>query len=128
MPLVIDADVVSFLFKHDTRAAFYVPRLDGHMLLVSFQTVAELEQWALYRGWGPHRRQQLAQHLRRYVVEDSSPAVCRLWSEVGGGGRGRDRATGERSEACRKGTGRMRKRSVYSDGCTSIKPSLRAQA
>lgn len=97
MALVVDTDVVSFLLKHDSRASFYVPRLDGHMLTISFQTLAELEQWALTRGWGLHRRRQLAQHLRRYVVEDSSPALCRLWAEVSDGGRraGRPIAVGD---------------------------------
>ena len=82
MALVVDTDVVSFIFKHDTRAALYVPHLTGHMLVISFQTLAELELWALAAGCGARRRQQLARHLRRYIVEDSSPALCRRWAEV----------------------------------------------
>jgi predicted nucleic acid-binding protein len=82
MALVVDTDVVSFIFKRDTRAALYVPHLSGHMLTISFQTLAELERWTLTAGWGARRRQQLEQHLRRYIVEDSSPALCRRWAEV----------------------------------------------
>lgn len=82
MALVVDTDVVSFIFKHDTRAALYVPHLSGHMLTISFQTLAELELWTLAAGWGARRKQQLARHLRRYIVEDSSPALCRRWAEV----------------------------------------------
>jgi predicted nucleic acid-binding protein len=82
MALVVDTDVASFLFKKDTRAALYAPHLAGHMLAVSFQTLAELELWALSAGWGARRRQQLGHHLRRYVVQDSSPALCRRWAEV----------------------------------------------
>jgi len=82
MALVVDTDVVSFIFKRDTRAALYVPHLSGHMLTISFQTLAELELWTLAAGWGARRRLQLARHLRRYIVEDSSPALCRRWAEV----------------------------------------------
>lgn len=82
MALVVDTDVVSFIFKNDTRAALYIPHLNGHMLTISFQTLAELELWALAANWGAHRKQQLAKHLRRYVVENSSLALCRRWAEV----------------------------------------------
>ena len=91
MSLVVDTDVASFLFKRDTRAALYVPHLSGHMLAVSFQTLAELELWALSAGWGARRRQQLERYLRRFIVEDSSPALCRVWAEVIDGARRRGR-------------------------------------
>jgi tRNA(fMet)-specific endonuclease VapC len=41
-PVVIDTDVVSFLFKNDTRARLYLPLLRKRELLVSFMTEAEL--------------------------------------------------------------------------------------
>lgn len=31
MALVVDTDVVSFIFKRDTRAALYAPHLSGHI-------------------------------------------------------------------------------------------------
>jgi hypothetical protein len=51
-PLLIDTDVISFLFKRDTRAELYRPHLQNTLPLVSFMTIAELEQWALIRNWG----------------------------------------------------------------------------
>jgi hypothetical protein len=42
MAVVVDTDVVSFLYKHDTRADAYRPHLDGQMPIISFQTLAEL--------------------------------------------------------------------------------------
>ena len=45
--LVVDTDVISFLFKQDTRADLYKPHLQGHLLLISPMTRAELEAWAL---------------------------------------------------------------------------------
>ena len=82
MALVVDTDVASFLFKKDTRATLYAPHLSGHMLVISFQTLAELELWALSAGWGARRKRQLEQYLRRDIVQDSSPALCRRWAEV----------------------------------------------
>ncbi len=82
MALAVDTDVASFLFKKDTRATLYAPHLSGHMLTISFQTLAELELWALSAGWGARRKQQLEHYLRRYLVQDSSPALCRRWAEV----------------------------------------------
>lgn len=97
MALVVDTDVASFLFKKDTRANLYLPHLSGHVLIISFQTLAELELWASVAGWGARRREQLALYLRRYIVEDSSPALCRRWAEVidGGRRRGRPNATAD---------------------------------
>ena len=91
MALVVDTDVASFLFKKDTRAALYVPHLSGHMLIMSFQTLAEMELWASSAGWGARRRQQLAGYMRRYMVQDSSPGLGRRWAEVIDGGRRRGR-------------------------------------
>jgi tRNA(fMet)-specific endonuclease VapC len=91
MALVVDTDVTSYLFKKDTRAALYAPHLAGHMLTISFQTLAELELWALSAGWGSRRKQQLEHHLRRYIVQDSSPALCRRWAEIQDDGRRRGR-------------------------------------
>lgn len=82
MALVVDTDVVSFIFKKDTRAALYIPHLNGHILTISFQTLAELELWTRVAAWGAHRKQQLAAHLRRYIVQDSTPALCRRWADV----------------------------------------------
>jgi predicted nucleic acid-binding protein len=91
MALVVDTDVASYLFKRDTRAALYSPHLAGHMLTISFQTLAELELWALTAGWGVRRKQQLEHHLRRYLVQDSSPAICRWWADVQDDARRRGR-------------------------------------
>lgn len=82
MALVVDTDVVSFIFKNDTRAALYIPHLSGHMLTISFQALAELELWTLAANWGARRKQQLDRHLRRYLVEHSSPALSRQWAEA----------------------------------------------
>lgn len=82
MALVVDTDVASFLFKKDTRAVLYAPHLAGHMLTISFQTLAELELWALSAGWGVRLKQQLEQYLRRYLVQDAARRFLFKWSRV----------------------------------------------
>ena len=49
--VVLDTDVVSFLFKNDSRAERYLPHLRDRKWLISFMTEAELEQWALLSNW-----------------------------------------------------------------------------
>jgi len=62
---IIDTDVVSMLFKGDSRAQPYRIHLAGRLLGISFMTLAELERWQLERNWGTTRKEELAQHLTR---------------------------------------------------------------
>ena len=44
---IVDTDVVSMLFKGDTRALAYRVHVTGRLLGISFMTLAELERWSL---------------------------------------------------------------------------------
>src|ERR1035438_10289484 len=50
---IVDTDVVSMLFKGDTRAVAYRPHITGQLLGISFMTLAELEALAARTGLGP---------------------------------------------------------------------------
>jgi tRNA(fMet)-specific endonuclease VapC len=52
-PVVLDTNVVSFLFKSDSRAQAYLPHLRDRQWLISFMTEAELEQWRFWRTGMP---------------------------------------------------------------------------
>lgn len=80
--VVVDTDVVSFLFKNHLIANSYDGDLAGRVLLISFMTVAELERWAVQYGWSPQRLHWLHTYLRQYTVVPSSPDLCRKWAEV----------------------------------------------
>ena len=67
-PIVLDTDVVSFLFNSDTRAQMYLPQLQDRQWFISFMTEAELEQWALSANWAEKRVEWLRLFLRRFVV------------------------------------------------------------
>ena len=80
--VVLDTDAFSFFFKHDTRAALYAKELVGASPCLSFQSVAELELWAIARRWGERRRQRLADVLNHYLLFPSDKAMIRLWAQI----------------------------------------------
>ena len=69
---VIDTDVWSYLYKARDEAKLYEPHLFGNILVICFQTEAELLRGALAANWGERRRQHLESRIRKYVVERSS--------------------------------------------------------
>src|SRR3990172_6584331 len=54
--------------------------------------IAELQEWAEERRWGPQRRERLDWHLNRFMVHFADRALCRLWAEVRVQSRGRGRS------------------------------------
>lgn len=78
--VVVDTDVISFLFKADTRADLYRPHLDGRLVVISFMTLAELDQWALLRNRGEQRKQALEAYIARFTVTPYDRERCRLWA------------------------------------------------
>jgi predicted nucleic acid-binding protein len=66
--VVVDTDVVSYLFKSHPIAYRYLPDLRGRTPMVSFMTVAELDRWVLEAQWGEARRNRLREYLERFVV------------------------------------------------------------
>ena len=82
MARVIDTDVFSFFLKKDTRAALYKSHTDGHLLFLSFMTVAELERWAKLYNWGQNRISLLEKSFKRYVIQHSNHEICKIWAEI----------------------------------------------
>ena len=80
--VILDTDVLSFIAKADTRAASYLPALNGKLLCICFQTVAELRLWALVRAWGQSRRDALDSLFTRLVVLPYDSAMAMRWAEV----------------------------------------------
>jgi tRNA(fMet)-specific endonuclease VapC len=81
-PVVLDTDVVSFLFKSDSRAQYYIPHLRDRQWLISFMSEAELEQWALLSNWNAKRTEWLRVFLGRFAVVPSSRDLVLKWAEV----------------------------------------------
>ena len=75
--VVLDTDVFSFFFKHDTRAQLYADDVAGAHPCISFQTLAELQVWAITRRWGEQRRRRLAEVLEHYLLFPSDEQMVR---------------------------------------------------
>lgn len=80
--LLLDTNIVSFVFKGDTRIKTYESHLKDCKLAISFMTVAELFQWAAVRNWGVRRTRQLEVALQDYVVLPFDVDLCRLWGRI----------------------------------------------
>lgn len=85
--VVVDTDVMSYVFKHDTRAAFYEPHLAGKELIISFVTLAELQRWAIASNWGSSKRRKLGEYLSTVVVFHSDDDLCVQWAKITEDGR-----------------------------------------
>jgi predicted nucleic acid-binding protein len=81
-PAVVDTDVVSFLFKNDSRAQVYLPLMRNRDLLVSFMTEAELEQWILLAKWGVDRVRRFRIFMTGFVSVPSSRDLILQWAGV----------------------------------------------
>src|ERR1017187_10093445 len=66
--VVVDTDVVSYLFKSHPTAFQYLPDLTDRTPMISFMTLAELDRWVLEAHWGETRRRRLREYLERFVV------------------------------------------------------------
>ncbi len=75
--VLLDTNVVSFVFKGDSGAKLYAPLLQGNRLAISFMTVAELFEWAMTRKWGQPRLTRLEQTLATYLVIPVDMELCR---------------------------------------------------
>ncbi|MEX0874889.1 MAG: PIN domain-containing protein [Actinomycetota bacterium] len=78
----MDTDVVSFLISGKGEHARFGELIRGHLLVVSFATVAELLVGAAIAGWGERKISQLEDSLKAYVVVPGTEAVARAWARL----------------------------------------------
>jgi predicted nucleic acid-binding protein len=56
--------------------------LTGRIPCLSFQTVAELQQWADTRSWGAARREQMDEWVSRFIILYPDLQVCQRWGHI----------------------------------------------
>lgn len=69
--VLLDTTVVSLLHprkKNSRERSFYEPHMKGKNLAMSFQSVAELHEWAENNNWAEPKRQELDAFIRRFLV------------------------------------------------------------
>ena len=80
--ILLDTDVLSFLFKQDSRGEIFKPYLEDKLGLISFMTIAELDLWANVRNWGANRRVNLSLFLEPYAVINSDRELAHMWATI----------------------------------------------
>jgi predicted nucleic acid-binding protein len=80
--MVVDTDVVSLIFKGDSRAEGYLHFLQPSYAFVSFMTEAELERWILQAKWGPDRISRFRSYMKRFTSIPSSRDLVLCWAQV----------------------------------------------
>ena len=82
MNVIVDTNIVSYIYKKDTRAELYKPHLANRILVISFMTLAELNRWTLENNWGEKRQQHFAEFLKDFLVINSDESLCDVWAKI----------------------------------------------
>jgi tRNA(fMet)-specific endonuclease VapC len=83
--VLLDTSVTSLLHprkKADALRAWYDPHMRGRTLAISFQTVAELWDWAENNKWGDKAREGLDAFVRRFLVIPYDYELAKTWARV----------------------------------------------
>ena len=82
MAVVVDTNIVSFIFKEDTRAKLY----DSHLLnvpkFISFMSLAELSKWQDLNNWGERKKSKFDELLLDFGVVHSDKNLCKIWAKI----------------------------------------------
>lgn len=81
--LLLDTNIVSYIFKKDSRANLYRFDLEGSSLAISLITIAELRLWTKISQWGTQRQQEfeiwLKQNFLSLPVDDQ---LAQRWAII----------------------------------------------
>ena len=82
MNLLIDTNIISFIYKKDSRAALYESHLEDNFWIISFMTLAELKLWTTKNNWGAKRKTHFAEFLKDYLVIHADEKLCEIWAKI----------------------------------------------
>jgi predicted nucleic acid-binding protein len=80
--VVLDTDVVSFVFKEKEQAKFFYPYLKNRILAISFITVGELYDGVRKDRWGNNRVSSLERFLQNCLILEYDYGLCVTWAEI----------------------------------------------
>jgi len=78
----VDINIISYIFRKDSRANLYEPHLVGRLKIIAAQTFAELELMPLQNSWSEKRHQKLRELLQDYVIIEANKEVCLYWAKI----------------------------------------------
>lgn len=85
MKAILDTNIVSYLYRGDSRAELYRTHLEGRQHYLSFMTLAELYRWPVERGWSEARRAAFELWIRRrFTILPFDTALARSWAVLVG--------------------------------------------
>jgi tRNA(fMet)-specific endonuclease VapC len=80
--VLVDTDVMSYVFKQDSRGIPYQSHLAGKDTVISFVTFAELHRWMMASNWGSAKRRKLEEYLSNFLVLHSDDELCLRWAQI----------------------------------------------
>ncbi len=83
--VLLDTTVASLLHpkkKNDALRARYETHMEGQILAVSFQSVAELWSWAEENDWGISLRAGLETFLQKFVIIPYDSELAKSWARL----------------------------------------------
>lgn len=83
--VLLDTTVASLLHPRRKGSALrrlYEPHMRGQILVLSFQSVAELWAWAEEKNWGERARRRLEGFLRRFLIIPYDAELAKVWARV----------------------------------------------
>jgi predicted nucleic acid-binding protein len=81
--LLVDTNVVSIFFnRNHVLRQHCIDVVDGHQLVMSFMTLAELKLWPVANNWGSGRRNALEQPTSLYLTLYPDERTCAIWATI----------------------------------------------
>ncbi len=80
--MLLDTNIVSYFFRHDTRAARYERHLVGQPRYIALVTVAELYQWLFLRPFSEANRQRLIEYIAEHIPIPYDDKLAWTWTEL----------------------------------------------
>jgi predicted nucleic acid-binding protein len=81
-PVVVDTDVISFMFKNHSLGSAYQVLLTGKALTASLITLAEIEYGMEAKNWGSARRDLMRRFLSRFTLLPPDSETAILWARI----------------------------------------------
>ncbi len=82
MAIVVDTDIVSYIFKKDTRSELYKPHLLQVTKFISFMTLAELRRWKFQSNWSEIKNEKFEKLLSDFGVIYADEELCNFWATI----------------------------------------------
>jgi predicted nucleic acid-binding protein len=81
--VLVDTNIVSFIFKEDSRRVLYEPHVNGRLTAIAAQTYAELELLPLSNNWSAARHKRLIEYVEsEFILLEATRDVGLKWAHI----------------------------------------------